>query len=164
MPEVKLPKAYQQLLRSVIQAKKSGVKIDAHYWHNLQIELEKSQQLNLTESRLVINALQRDLAEAHHVFKDIGNAIANWISFDVAVIEDKLEDWIALVADDTEVDWLLLGKQWNEMNQYQSGDLVGAGSYNCDACHHQLNYKSAASLPLCPKCQHSVFTRTTHNS
>jgi len=161
MPEIKLPKAYQQLLKTVLKDKKSGQKIDAQYWHKLQINLEKDQQLNLTESRLVINALQRDLAEAHHVFKAIGNAIANWVSFDAAVIEDKIEDWIALVADDTEVDWLLLGKQWNERDQYQSGELVGSGSFKCNECNFVLSYSAAASLPLCPQCKNSVFTKTT---
>ncbi len=160
MSEQKLPVAYTGLLKKVRQAKNEGIKIGEEYWIKLHRELIEVENLTAAESKLVVEALQRDLNEAKHILRDIGTAIADWLSFDAAVLEDKFEDWIALVADDTEVDWLLLGKQWNEMNQYHTGDLIGIGVLECTKCGQLLHFQTPGHVPPCPHCHHTDFNRT----
>ncbi len=159
MSDQKLPKAYAGLLKKVRQAKNEGIKIGEAYWEKLHQELIDIEHLNAEESKVVVEALQRDLQEAKHVLKDIGKAISDWLSFDTAVIEDKFEDWIALVADDTEVDWLLLGKQWNEMDTYHTGDLIGIGVLECTNCGQLLHFHAPGHVPPCPHCHGTEFKR-----
>ena len=159
MSENKLSNAYNKLLKKVQQAKKDGERIGNQYWENTQKVLVKAEHLNAEESEIVVEALQRDMSEARHVLKDIGKAISDWLKYDAALVEENLEDWLELVADDTLVDWIHLRQQWEVINHYKSGDLIGLGELTCAKCGYLLQFTQASHVPDCPHCGGTEFER-----
>ena len=159
MSDNKLSNAYNKLLKKVKQAKNDGERVGTEYWEKTHKILVKAEHLNAEESEIVVEALQRDMAEARHVLKDIGKAISDWLKFDAALVEDHLEDWLELVADDATVDWIQLRRQWEVINHYKTGDLIGLGELTCTQCGHLIQFTQATHIPACPHCGGTEFER-----
>ncbi len=159
MSEHKLSNAYTSLIKKVRTAKHNGEKIGAEYWDKIHQVLVDAEHLNAEESKVVVDALQRDMGEARYVLRDVGKAISDWLKYDAALVEDSLEDWLELVADDTLVDWIHLRQQWEVNNHYMTGDLVGIGELTCTSCGQLLQFHKPQHVPTCPHCQGNEFQR-----
>ncbi len=159
MSSNKLSNAYNKLLKKVRKAKQDGENISQEFWQKTHKILIEAEHLNAEESEIVVDALRRDLAEARHVIRDIGKAITDWLKYDAALVEENLEDWLELVADDTLVDWIHLRQQWEINNHYKKGDLVGIGELTCTKCGHLLQFTAASHVPDCPHCGSTDFER-----
>ncbi len=163
MSEHKLSETYNELLKKIRHARSKGEKIGVEYWEKIHQMLVNAEHLNEEESKIVVEALQRDMGEARYVLKDIGKTIGDWLSYDAALIEDQFEDWLELVADDTLVDWIHLRQQWQQNDHYQTGDLVGIGEYTCTNCGHLIHFHKAGHIAPCSHCQGSDFKREPQN-
>ena len=48
----------------------------------------------------------------------------------------------------------------NDKLTYEAGEVAGAGNLACTECGQTLRFDKATRIPLCPKCDNSVFRRT----
>ncbi len=159
MSDNKLTEVYQSLLKRVREAKDNGEKISQSYWEKFEENLIKIEHFSEKEAEQLVTSLQRDLSEARQVLHEAGHAISQWLKWDAALLEDKLEDWIEIVADETWIDWIFLKNQWQQLDTYQTGDLIGLGQLHCVNCGQLLHFKEAGQIPACPHCQGTTFGR-----
>lgn len=107
--------------------------------------------------------LERDLKDAGRHLVDTGEEFRHWLRFDVALIEARLLEMLAQVADQTSVELAQLAEQAQHPS-YHTGELTGPGTLVCESCSEQLQFHKAGRIPPCPRCHASSFQRLPQNT
>lgn len=116
-------------------------------------------ELTREEADQVSEFLKRDLQDAGHFLADSHNELADWLHFDLELIEDKLAELLQGVADRTRVDLALLAEHARHADEYYTGDITGAGTLECSHCGRKMVFHRADHIPTCPGCQQTTFKR-----
>ena len=117
------------------------------------VELE---ELTEEEADRVAKYLKRDLDHQAKYLAESGKELADWLGFDVALLEERTRDALLSVADPTVVELLALKAQ---AATYHTGEVAGPGTLVCAACGERLHFHRASRIPPCPKCHGTVFHR-----
>ncbi len=118
-------------------------------------------ELTREEARLVAGYVRRDLEDAGHYLARTGRELRDWLKFDVEYMEQRLFDWFSQIADHTRLDLLTFNAEIVRGGHYYTGDVTGPGTLSCDHCGRQLVFSAIASVPSCPACQGTVFSRVS---
>lgn len=125
---------------------------------------EKAVELNeLTreEAERLATYVERDMQEAARFLVETGAEIREWWQFDVQLIEQRLLDMFASVADKTRLELEKLADQAREASRYHTGEVTGPGTLICEGCGKEIHFHKAGRIPPCPGCQGTGFTRQT---
>ncbi|QEP44586.1 hypothetical protein D5085_16470 [Ectothiorhodospiraceae bacterium BW-2] len=158
-----LLKGYQQLLDSIETQNRQQP-----LTQRIDTALEKLSELTeLTREEIdhLGDYLKRDLHAVVHYLHETGSELESWLQFDMALIEERLADIVAQLADQTQ---LQLSQQLNyfateaeKSRNIHTGQIVTLGTLECQQCRHSLHFYKPGRVPPCPKCHHSHFQRTT---
>lgn len=118
-------------------------------------------ELTREEARLVAGYVRRDLEDAGHYLARTGRELSDWLKFDVEYMEQRLFDWFSQIADHTRLDLLMFNAEVSRGGHYYTGDVTGPGTLSCDHCSESLVFSAIASVPSCPACQGTVFSRVS---
>lgn len=116
-------------------------------------------ELTREEADKVSLYLQRDLEDAGKFLADTGEEFRTWLRIDASLIETRLLDMLASVADQTSLQL----KQWAEQarrSPYKTGEITGPGMLVCQGCGEQIHFLKAGRIPPCPKCHGTEFKRS----
>ena len=130
--------------------------------NSLDTAREKAVELNeLTreEAEKLATYLERDMQDAAHFLSETGEELRNWWRFDVEVMEHRMMEMFANVADRTRVELEKFATQAREASFYHTGEITGPGSLVCNECGKVLNFHKAGHIPPCPKCRAGRFRR-----
>jgi len=116
-------------------------------------------ELSKEEADQIGGFLKRDLEDAGHFLSDSGNELADWLHFDLELIEDKLAELLQGVADRTRVDLAMLAEHARHADDYATGEVTGVGTLECTACGKQMVFRKAGHIPPCPSCHKTGFKR-----
>lgn len=119
----------------------------------------EAEELTREEAEQIGEYLRRDLVDAGHFLADSHNELADWLHFDLELIEDKLAELLQGVADRTRVDLALLAEHARHADEYFSNELVGGGTLECVNCGKQLSFHKTGHIPPCPACRQTRFRR-----
>lgn len=161
--ENKLIAAYDKMMERVHQLMKTA---DEQVIPSLHTHIDKAKQqavelkeLSQEEAEKLANYLQRDVHDfADHLSKS-GSEVSSWLSFDIELIEDRLLDAFAHVADKTSLQLSQLAEQAKQAQIYHTGELTRIGTLECEACQTPLHFKKTSRIPPCPKCHKTTFVR-----
>lgn len=157
----KLLDAYQKMLERVKDfANEQGTKLK----QNIDKAKEKAvdlEELTKHEAEQVAQYLQRDLEDAGSFLAETGQDFKTWFKFDMELIEQRYLEKFLSVADQTRLEWLNLEKQAKWDSEYHTGQITGIGTLVCTNCNEQVHFHKAGHIPPCPKCQHTVFKRSS---
>jgi polyhydroxyalkanoate synthesis regulator phasin len=106
-------------------------------------------ELSREEAEKVSGYLQRDLEDAAHFIAETNEEFRQWLRFDVELIEDRLLNSLAKVADQTSLQL----KAWADRARrtpYHTGEVTGPGSLACIACGRYWHYTKTGTLRLAP--------------
>jgi len=144
MLEVAEKSTLPTLRRSLDQAKEEAVELN---------ELTREEAEKLTEY------VERDMQEAAHFLVETGAEFRQWWQFDVQVIEQRMMEMFANVADKTRLELEKFANQARAASLYHTGEVAGPGTLVCNSCGKELHFHKAGHIPPCSGCQGSVFKR-----
>ena len=130
--------------------------------HGIEHAAEKAVELGeLTreEAHLIGSYLKRDLEDAGHYLAETGHDLGAWLRFDLELIEDRLLDLFRSAADRTRLEMLNFEETVERASHYQTGEITGLGTLQCDECGELLHFHATGSIPACPKCNATTFNR-----
>jgi Zn finger protein HypA/HybF involved in hydrogenase expression len=164
----KLVHAYEHMMERVHarfeELEKTEQEIIPHLQHSIEHAAEIAVELGeLTreEARLVSGYLKRDLQDAGHYLADTGHDLREWLRFDIGLIEDRLLEIFYRAADKTRLEILDFEETLAEATQYNSGEITGPGTLQCDNCGERLQFHATACIEPCPRCGATAFSRVS---
>ena len=134
---------------------------------SIQKNIEKAKQqaielkeLSIDEAEKVADYVRRDVHDLAEHMTQSGQELSSWFSFDIQLIEDRLLEIFAKVADKTRLELTHLADQAKRSQQYHTGEVASIGTLVCQDCQTQLNFKKTSRIPPCPKCHKTIFVRS----
>ena len=129
-----------------------------------RIELAKLRAIELREitaeeADKIAYYVERDLQDAANYLETTGKEFSTWFNFDLQLVEDRLYELFASVADRTRLELGQLANQAQMAQQYHTGEITGIVSLVCDSCGSEMHFKKTGRIPPCPKCHHTEFKR-----
>lgn len=115
-------------------------------------------ELTREEAERLALYLERDLEDAGRHLFETGEEFKTWLRFDVGLIEDRLLEMLASVADQTSIELAQLAERARHPS-YHTGELAGPGSLICTSCGQQMQFHKAGRIPPCPQCHATSFQR-----
>ena len=97
---------------------------------------EKAVELNeLTreEAEKLAAYVERDMKDAAHYLIETGAEFSQWWQFDVEMIEQRMVEMFANVADKTRLELEQFADQAREASLYHTGELTGPGTLECNS-------------------------------
>lgn len=128
------------------------------------IEKAKYQAIELKEvtkdeAEKLASYIRRDLHDAAKHLEETGDELSAWLSFDLELVEDRLLDVFAKVADKTRLELAQLAEQAKRSEEYHTGEITSIGTLACQSCGTLVHFKKTGRIPPCPKCHQTVFVR-----
>ena len=127
--------------------------------HNAQVLARELFALSQEEAESLGDTLKRDMHKANKTLNQQGKELKDWLSFDLALVEDRFIDLIARAADKTWLDFHKFEFEDHQASLYRSGDVCNAGSFNCCHCDNSIKLTKTGQIPRCPVCDHDEFYR-----
>lgn len=124
--------------------------------------LEKGSELGeLTREEIdaVSNYLQRDLEAAGSYLAETGEDLGRWFHMEEALIEDRIRELFAKMADPTRIALEKLDAEARAAQPYHQGEVIGMGKLECIECGETLQFSETSVIPDCPKCGATEFRR-----
>jgi hypothetical protein len=122
------------------------------------VELE---ELTREEAERVSDYVERDLHDAATFIADSGQEFRDWVSFDWQLMQNRMLEMFAGMADQTSLALRQFAEQARDASLYRTGDITAPGQFECVACGELLKLRKTGHLPPCPKCQGTGFRRKT---
>ena len=116
-------------------------------------------ELTREEADRLSGYLERDIHDAAEFIVETGQDFRDWFKFDWQLIEKRLFDTVAGVADQTSMQLKALADQARMASQYHSGDITGPGSLVCTHCGEVVHFQHTHAIPPCPQCNGETFKR-----
>ena len=108
--------------------------------------------------------MERDLHDAAGFLADTGQELRDWLSFDWQLMQDRMLDMFAGMADQTSQTLRDLADQAREASLYHSGEVTAPGVLKCTECGEELAFDKTGRIPECPKCGATRFQRKVPDS
>ncbi|MES9844303.1 MAG: zinc ribbon-containing protein [Candidatus Sedimenticola sp. PURPLELP] len=116
-------------------------------------------ELTREESEKISGYLERDMKDAAHFLSDTGDDFREWFRFDMELIEGRMMDMFAKVADRTRLELDRFAEQARQASMYHTGEITGPGTLVCNQCGKELHFHKAGHIPPCPKCHATEYKR-----
>ena len=118
-------------------------------------------ELSREEAIKVADYLRRDLQEAgEYMAGPKGQELADWLRFDIELIEERMLEMFLTAADQAKLDMLTFEEQLIEATERHTGEITGPGTLVCQDCGEVLHFHEAGHIPPCPKCRGTVYQRS----
>ncbi len=116
-------------------------------------------ELTREEAERLGRYIQRDMEDAAHYLAATGEEMRSWIGFDLRLVETRLLDMFASVADQTSLQLRELAERALHAELYRTGEVTGPGTLVCTSCGKQMHFHKAGHIPPCPTCKKTEFRR-----
>ncbi len=137
--------AIPTLKKSVEQAREKAVELN---------------ELTREEAEKIAVYVERDMKDVAHFLVDTGKEFREWLRFDLQLIEGRLLEMFASVADRTRLELGQLADQAREAAFYHTGEITGPGTLGCTQCGKELHFHKTGHIPPCSKCRATEFRRS----
>ena len=129
---------------------------------NLEQAREKAVELGeLTreEAEKVSDYLERDMHDAAEFLANTGQEFRDWFRFDWQLVNQRLMDMFASVADQTSLAFRDLAERARQASLYYSEEITGPGTLICTRCAEVMHFSHVSRIPPCPSCHGKEFSR-----
>jgi hypothetical protein len=116
-------------------------------------------ELTREEADRVAAYLERDMKDAAQFLSQTGEELREWFRFDMSLIETKLFEMFANVADRTSLELAELADRARRADLYHTGEVTGLGTLACTGCGKELHYSKPGHIPPCSRCKGTEFRR-----
>ncbi|MCB1761014.1 MAG: zinc ribbon-containing protein [Gammaproteobacteria bacterium] len=162
-PVDRMTEAYEQMLERVDgileQAEKSTLPTLRRSLDQARERAVELNELTREEAEKLTGYLERDMKDAAAFLVETGNEFRDWWRFDMQLIEQRLLEMFANVADRTRVELERLADRAREASSYHTGEVTGPGTLVCEGCGKTLHFHKAGRIPPCSECRGTTFRR-----
>ncbi len=162
-PVDRLVNAYEKMLEQVDEmlgkAEKTSLPLLRKSIDVTRDKMVEMGELTREEAEKISDYLERDMKDAAHFLNETGEEFRHWFKFDVELMEARVMDLLAKVADRTRLEMDRFAGQMREASSYHTGEITGPGTLICTACGKELHFHKAGHIPPCPKCHATGFRR-----
>ncbi len=152
--------AYHKMMKRVEETQKvSTTKTLGQHIEDAKEKALILEELTREEAEHIGEYLHRDLHDAADFIVNTEQALADWMRFDLELIEQSLLDMFSLMVDQTRTELENIAERARLANEWNSGEIIGLGSLCCEICGHTLNFHKPDYIPACPKCGATQFKR-----
>ena len=116
-------------------------------------------ELTREEAEKVSRYVERDLHEAASYIADTGQELRDWLSFDWQLMQNRMLDMFAGMAEQTRAALKGFAEQARQARLYHTGEITAPGVLQCTECAEELHFKKTGRIPPCPKCNGTDFKR-----
>ena len=167
-PVDRMVSAYEAMLERVHEAADNAERKSVPWLRNAldnardrAVELE---ELTREEADKVSRYVERDLHEAASFLADTGQEFRDWLSFDWQLMQNRMLDMFAGMADQTSLALKDIAEQARQASLYHTGEITAPGLLECVECGEALHFQKTGHIPPCPKCKATVFRRKSTGS
>ena len=159
-----VPAKYDRVLDRLIERlDDSGVKT----WEFVEQQVDEAialeqaaEELTRDEALLISAYVRRDLKSIGLTVQEIGTTLANWLRFDLTLLEQSVVERLLAVADRSRIDYELLREQLDHADsQYLAGEITVAGTLRCLQCGSKQRLHQTSTIVPCSDCSGLVFER-----
>lgn len=125
------------------------------------VELEAAAEDMTREEMDLLGAyLKRDLQSLSRFVSGTGKGLAEWLSFDLHLMEDRLLKLLLSISDRTVLEQEQFQQILEEHQEvYMAGEQVLPGSFSCALCGEPVTVTAPSVLEKCPVCGRVDFQR-----
>ncbi|MDJ0738302.1 MAG: zinc ribbon-containing protein [Gammaproteobacteria bacterium] len=164
-PVDRMVAAYESMLERVHEAADNAEKKTVPWLREALADAREKavelQELTREEADRVSRYVERDLHEAAGFLADTGQELRDWLSFDWQLMQNRMLEMFAGMADQTSQALKGFADQAREASLYHSGEVTAPGVLQCTACGEELSFDKTGRIPECPKCGATRFQRKT---
>ncbi|MCB1725456.1 MAG: zinc ribbon-containing protein [Chromatiaceae bacterium] len=121
-------------------------------------------ELTREEAERVSRYVERDLHEAASFIADTGQGLRDWLSFDWKLVQNRMLEMFAGMADQTSQALRGFAEQAREASLYHSGEVAAPGTLVCTECGAEITLETTGRVPECPTCGATRFQRKVTSS
>ena len=162
--EQKLIAAYDKMIGRIHQLLDNA---EQQALPSLQKNIDKAKQkaidlkeLTHDEADKLAEYVHRDVNDLATHLSQSGEEFKSWFSFDLQLVEDRVLETFAKVADKTSLQLAQLACQAKRSQEYHTGEITSIGTLACQDCEGLLHFKKTSRIPPCPHCSKTIFVRT----
>jgi hypothetical protein len=160
----KLLSAYHQMMMRVKETlQQSKTKTLRQHIEAAQDKAVELEEISREEAERIGDYLKRDLEDAALHIVTTKQALADWMRFDLALIEARLLDMFSLMVDQTTIELNNLAERARQATEWCSGEITGPGTLYCDSCRKAIHFHHPDYIPVCPNCGATLFKRSLEN-
>ncbi len=166
--EYRLIAAYERMMERIrAAADEADLELRPKLAYLLETAQDKAVELGeLTreEAQRIGDYLRRDIEDAAAFLArgeigEKGGELMDWLRLDIDIVEKRLLELFAGVADRTRLELLALEQRARAAATYHTGEITSLGALRCLGCGHELRFHATARIPACPHCSGTAFTR-----
>lgn len=162
-PVDRMVAAYEELLRRTQEnletAQEESVPRFRELLEKARDNLVELGELTREEANKVSGYLRRDVEDAASYIAETGQEMRDWWRFDLELVEQRMMDMFAKVADQTSLQLAQWAENARQMSLYQAGEVTGPGTLVCDKCGAETHFVQAGRIPACADCGNTSFRR-----
>lgn len=160
-----LTEAYDTMLKRVSDAIKKAEQttipaLKKNIEHARETAIEVG-ELTRDEAEKIAAYLERDMHDAADFLSETGKELKEWGKFDLELIEDRLLEMFANVADKTKLELEALAQQARRASMYHTGEITGPGTLVCTTCEKEIHFHKTGHIPPCAGCHGTEYRRAT---
>jgi rubrerythrin len=156
--------AYQKMMTRVEETQKRSTTktLQQHIDSAIEKAIELD-ELTREEAEHIGDYLRRDLHDAADFIITTEQALADWIHFDLELVEERLLEMFSLMVDQTQQELENLAERARQATQWHSGEITGLGTLFCENCDNALHFPQPDYISSCPNCGATRFKRKVIN-
>jgi hypothetical protein len=162
-PVDRLVGAYEAMLERVHEAADTAEKKTVPWLRealaNARERAVELEELTREEADKVSRYVERDLHEAASFIADTGQEFRDWVRFDWRLMQDRMLEMFAGMADQTSEALRGFAEQARHASLYQTGEVAAPGVLVCTECGEELRFEKTDRIPACPRCRATSFQR-----
>lgn len=116
-------------------------------------------ELTREEAEKVSRYLERDVHDAGDFLAETGEELREWFRFDRELINERLFEMFASVADQTSLAFRELAERARQASLYHAEEVTGPGTLVCTQCGAEVHFRHVSRIPPCPDCHGKEFSR-----
>lgn len=156
----KIIAGYHKMMQRIKEALPHGSeKALSEHINNAKEKAIQLGELSQEEAQQVGDYLQRDLKDAAHYTHSSQQTLADWMRFDLQLVEERLLELFSLMVDHTQMELHNLAERARQATEWNSGEITGPGSLYCASCGKAMHFHQPDYIPPCPNCGGRLFKR-----
>jgi hypothetical protein len=167
-PVDRMVSAYEAMLERVHEAAETAEQKTVPWLREALAEARdkavEMQELTREEADKVSRYVERDLHEAAGFLAETGQEMRDWFAFDWQLMQNRMLDMFAGMADQTSAALKGFADQAREASLYHSGEVTAPGTLRCVACGAEKSFETTGRIPDCAECGGTRFERVPANA
>ena len=162
-PVDRLVGAYESMLERVNEAAETAEQKTVPWLRETLLDAREKAvelgELTREEAEKVASYVERDLHEAASFLANTGQEFRDWLSFDWQLMQNRMLDMFAGMADQTSQALKGFADQARDASEYHTGEIAAPGVFECIVCGEEIHFEQTGRIPPCPKCKATAFRR-----